>query len=88
MVGEEKINYEIQKIKDDSSAIKTVCIVKRKSSAVMTVDRLIRNLTDQEKREGWSFQWVITTQKAPSTKKAPRIKNARTRHKIGRWTGR
>ena len=84
MLDEEKSNYAILKDKDDLLAAETVCIVKGRSSAEMTVDRLNRNLTEEEKRAGWRHFLQKTTRKVPTAKKAATGKKKRAGREIAR----
>jgi hypothetical protein len=88
MLDEMKSNYKILKTKYEAPAISTKYIIKGRPQAEMTVDRLNRNLTEEERSAGWSYILEMTNMK-PSVikKKAPTHKRAPGR-KRSRWIGR
>ena len=55
MPERDKKNYEIPKEKTPVSPAVPVSIVKGRSSAEMSVDRLNRNLSEEECEEGWRY---------------------------------
>ena len=87
-MNDEKGNYEILKEMSDFSPAISVRIVKGRSNAEMTVDRLNRNRSEVEIRAAWSYFLKPTTTKAPSTREAPSAKKGRRGRKNDRWAGR
>jgi hypothetical protein len=88
MPEEDKKNYEILKDKTGVSPAISVRIVKGRSSAEMTVDRLDRNLTEAERGAGWRYFLQETTMKAPSGEKSPAVRKGKLGRKHGRPNGR
>jgi hypothetical protein len=88
MPEKDKNNYEILKEKTPISPAVSVRVVNGRSSAELTVNRLNRNLTEEEKKGGLCYFLEETTKKASSGKKSLGERKGRLGRKNGRPTGR
>jgi hypothetical protein len=87
MAETDKQRYEILKVMDNMSASRKMKTIKGKSSAEMTVDRLNRNLKDEEKRAGWSYILHEIKIDDPSETKTPKPKKSGNGRKRTRRVG-
>jgi hypothetical protein len=88
MPDKKKGYYAIQKDKDDLSSAITVCHATGRSEAEKVVDRLNRELTEEERSAGWFHFLQKTTEKAPSVKKVSSGKKKVKGRTRVRWSGR